>query len=280
MRAPARGASSPLEAVVLSRQDHGEADRILRLLSAERGRSAGIARAARRAHSRFGAALEPTQHVRLSLRLRPGGLDVIEEAELIDAHLRTRDDLDRLALAAYATELCGGLAREDHPEPKLYGLLQTGLLLIDAASAPPGVAFRLGLEAKALTFAGLLAPLDRCAACGHALEGEVPWSIHPHSGAAGHPACLPGALGCSAAFAADLERARRSPLQASLDADPPAGPTWALSGVVEAQLGRPLRAKGLLRSAASFSPEGESAPDGSSNVPISAHPPGQASGPG
>ncbi len=241
-----RGATESVEAVVIARQDHGEADRVVRWLCAERGRGAGIARGARRANSRFGAALEPTQHVRLLLRRRGGGLDVIEDAELLDPHTRTRDDLDRLALAAHATELIAGLAREEQPEPRLFGLLQTALLLIDASSAAPGDAMRLGLEAKALTFAGLLAPLDRCARCGEAAELGRAWAVHPHTGAAGHPGCVGSDGECTGAFALALEGARRRPLRETLDLPAPEGPHWVLCGVIEAHIGRALRARSML----------------------------------
>ena len=59
----------------------------------------------------------------------------------------------------------GGLAREEHPEPRLFGLCQTALLLLDAASAARGPASRLALEAKASTFAAPPPPLDSLAAC-------------------------------------------------------------------------------------------------------------------
>lgn len=246
-----RGPVGGLRCLVLSRQDHGEADRIVRLLSAERGRSTAIARSARRAGARFGAALEPLSLVELGLRARAHSMDVLEHVELVEPHLRLRDDLDRLTQAAHAAEVCGGLAREEHPEPRLFGLCQTALLVLDAATAAPGLAFRLGLEAKALTFAGLLAPLDRCAACGRPAQAEedAPWLLTAAEGAALHAACGSSGTMCSASFLIDLEAARRRPLQDSLDLDLPAGPRWALAERVEAQLNRPLRARALLSDA-------------------------------
>lgn len=248
MTSHARGPVGGLRCLVLSRQDHGEADRIVRLLSAERGRSTAIARSARRAGARFGAALEPLSLVELGLRARAHSMDVLEHVDLVEPHLRLRDDLDRLSHAAHAAEVCGGLAREEHPEPRLFGLCQTALLVLDAATAAPGAAFRLGLEAKALTFAGLLAPLDRCAACGRPArsEDEGPWLLTVAEGAALHAGCGASGTTCSASFLIALEAARRRPLQESLDLDLPEGPRWALAERVEAQLNRPLRARALL----------------------------------
>jgi len=246
-----RGPVDGLRCLVLSRQDHGEADRIVRLLSAERGRSTAIARSARRAGARFGAALEPLSLVQAGLRPRANSMDVLEQVELVEPHLHLRDDLDRLTHAAHAAEVCGGLAREEHPEPRLFGLCQTALLLLDAASAAPGPAFRLGLEAKALTFAGLLAPLDRCAACGRPAGADegAPWLLSAAEGAALHTACGSAGTTCTALFLIEVEAARRRPLQESLDLDLPEGPRWALAERVEAQLNRPLRARALLEAA-------------------------------
>lgn len=246
-----RGPVGGLRCLVLSRQDHGEADRILRLLSAERGRSTAIARSARRAGARFGAALEPLSVVELGLRARAHSMDVVENVELIEPHLRLRDDLDRLTHAAHAAEVCGALAREEHPEPRLFGLCQTALVVLDAATAAPGLAFRLGLEAKALTFAGLLAPLDRCAGCGRTAQPDedAPWMLTAAEGAAMHAGCGSAGTPCSSSFLIEIEAARRRPLQESLDLDLPAGPRWALAERVEAQLNRPLRARALLGAA-------------------------------
>ncbi len=158
--------------------DYAEADRIVRLLSPSHGRLSVLARGARRSKRRFAGALEPGNRIAAVLRPGRGELWHLDGATLLDGRLHARDHLERIALLLYACELCGGLSREQHPEARLYGLLDMALTLIDGVSEPPSALFRIALEAKALTFAGLLPTLDRCAACGEPL-GEDPLVFDP-----------------------------------------------------------------------------------------------------
>ena len=235
-------------AILLGRQDYGEADRIVRLLSPEYGRISAIARSARRPGRRFSGGLEPGNSIKATLRDRPGGLSVLEASDLLDGHLSARDNLESSALLAHCVELAGGLAREYQPEPRLYGLLQTALLLLDASTALPSRAFRLGFDLKALTFAGLRPLLDRCVRC-----GEVPASneaiclVETGQGVA-HFACAPHGTPIHADFLQALREILQSPLRELLDLAIPEGPPEVFSEAAEAFLGRPLLARRLLQS--------------------------------
>ena len=61
------GRSVTTEAVVLRSLRFAEADRILHLYTADRGRVGAIAKGARKTRSRFGGRLEPLSHVELVL---------------------------------------------------------------------------------------------------------------------------------------------------------------------------------------------------------------------
>lgn len=244
-----RGAPRPTlerEGIVVGRHDFAEADRVVRLLTPDSGRVGLLARGARQERSRW-AVLDLGSRVRARTRPGKGELEPIVEVEVLDARVRLREGLGRLALAAYACELCGALAREDHGEPRLYGLLETALLLLDATDADPGPAFRLALEAKALTFAGVAPVLDRCVACEVPLEPTM--RIAPAAGGLFHPRCAPAGearVDVPAAYAAALEAGRRAPLRDVLDARLPPGPADVLYACVVAHLGRPLPSRGVL----------------------------------
>lgn len=246
---PPRRASAPAEqvqAIVVGRVDLGETDRILRLLCAEHGRVSAVARGVRGSRRRYAGALDAANKVQVALR--PGARDLwaLDEAALLDGREGLRRDLLRLTLAGHACEVCASLAREHHPEPRLYGLLDMALLLLDAMTEPPGAAFRLGLEAKALSFAGLAPALVRCPACGLEPEGEM--AFHPEGGGAWHAHCAPGGLAVSTAWLEALEHARRTPLRDLVDTALPPGPPWVLADMIEAQLHRPLKARRVLAS--------------------------------
>jgi len=231
--------------------DLGERDRILRLLTADLGRVSAVARGARGSRKRFAGAMDSGALIAASLRPGRGELWVLDVATLLEGRSGARQDLHRLSLLAYAVELCSSLARQEHPEPKLFGLLEMAALLIDAMTGPPGSAFRAGLEAKALTFAGLTPSLRACVACGEeagSVDGAGEVSFAPLRGGVLHSTCGPEGIRVSETWCAAVEDARRTPLRALVDRDLPPGPSWALSAMVEAHLRRGLKSKTLLRS--------------------------------
>ncbi len=246
-RAPGgRPPATVLRAIVVGHLDLGERDRIARLLTAERGRISAVARGARGSRRRFAGALDSGALISASVRPGRGDLWQLEEATLLDGRSGARKDLLRLTLLAYACELCHGLAREDHAEPRLFGLLEVATMLIDGMSDAPGSTFRVALEAKALTFAGLTPGLDRCVACGEPPSGAM--QLDPLRGGALHGHCGVGGRAVSPAWLAAVEDARRRPLRDLIDEQLPDGPTWLLADMIEAQLHKGLNARKLLES--------------------------------
>ena len=232
-------------AIIAGGLDYGDSDRIVRMLTPSFGRVAALARKARASRRRFGGALDTGNRIDAALRPGHGDLWHLDEATLVDGRLGARQDLSKLANLAYACEACFELSRENHPEPRLFGLLDTAGLLLDGATDPPADLFRLGLEAKALTFAGLAPALDRCAACGE--PPDEPMTFQPEGGGALHARCdAAGGTPVSLAWLAALERARRTPLRDLLDERAPDGPDHALSDAIAAHLGRPLKSRAIL----------------------------------
>jgi DNA repair protein RecO (recombination protein O) len=233
-----------LPAIVAGAQPYGDADRIVRFLTPGHGRVAALARRVRTARNPYGGALEVGNRVDARLRPGRGSLWSLGEVKLLDGHLSLRGDLPRLTLAAYATELCAGLAREDHPEPRLFGLLEMALLVLDALTGPPAAAFRAGLEAKALTFAGLCPVLHRCLRCGE--PPDPPMRLDVVAGGCQHERCGAGGRPVSVDWLTAVEAARRTPLRELVDLALPPGPHGALADAVQGQLNRALRSRSLL----------------------------------
>ncbi|MDP2305421.1 MAG: DNA repair protein RecO [Pseudomonadota bacterium] len=234
------------ECIVVGRQDYGESDRIVRVLTPDHGRVSFLARGARAGRSKW-SGLDLATRARVRSRPGRGDLEALVEVEVEDARVGIRSSLERLALAAYACELCGALAREGHAEPRLYGLLEMALLVLDAAATDPLPALRAGLEAKALTFAGVAPVLDRCVACGGAPEAEMRFA--PGVGGLVHLRCAPAEgtfRNITAAHAAALEAARRAPLRDLLDVELPPGPSDVLHEAIAAHLGRALSSHAVL----------------------------------
>ncbi len=234
--------SDSIAGVVVGHVDLGEADRIVRILTAAEGRIAVVARGARSSRKRFAGLLDLGMRIRVSRAYGRGKLPRLADAELVAAVDRARTDIERLAMLAYGCELAGKLAGEGSPAPKLARLLVVWLELLEG-EARPGVASRQGFEAKALTFAGLLPDLTTCAACGEPVETTDAPRFDFETGVV-HPECGSGAS-VSAAGLHALEALRRTPL---FDTPPmePADVGWILSDFAIHQLASDLKSRVLL----------------------------------
>jgi DNA repair protein RecO (recombination protein O) len=154
------------EAVVLRTFRYGEADRILHLYTAERGRVGAIAKGVRRVKSRFGGRLEPLFRVNLVLHQGRGELCTVTQAETVAAHPALRERRDSLERASQACDAVLRLLDSAEPNPPAYNLLCRELQLLDerpgAATRANALAFRL----KLLLAAGFAPELAACASCG------------------------------------------------------------------------------------------------------------------
>lgn len=140
----------------------GEADRIVVLCTAGRGKVRAVAKGVRKTTSRFGSRLEPTSHVAVQM-YEGRTLDTVTQAESIDHHGAIRADLDRLAKASVLLEVVDQVSQEGEPNGGLYRMVVGALRALaarDAALLVP--AFFL----KVLALEGSSPLLDQCASCG------------------------------------------------------------------------------------------------------------------
>lgn len=236
-------------AIVIHRSPYRDHDLIVRLLTPDLGQISAIARSARASKRRFGGALNYGNRLVATLRRGRGELWTLDEVRLTDARTEAHNDLRRLSLMGYTCEVAAALARPEHPEPRLYGLLEVACLLVEAAPTPPMAMFRLGFEAKALTFAGLTPALTRCVECTHPLDAPPgpPLRYDPQRGGALHAQCdVEGSLSVPSRWLAAVEAARRTPLKDLLNARPPGGPVWALAETIEAHAESALKSRSVL----------------------------------
>ena len=157
------------EAIVLSRFELGEADRVLTLLTPHDGKLKAIAKGVRRPRSRLGGAVEPFAELHLVLA-RARTFDVITSASVGHAWLSLRERLESTATAWYLAELAERAVEERAFAYPVYALLRRAYQLLDDGMAPSRVArwFEFGL-ADAL---GMRPEVDRCAECDRVLETE------------------------------------------------------------------------------------------------------------
>jgi len=244
--------SERLSAIVVGRTAYGEADLILRLLTPTQGKVSALARRARKSHKRFAGVTDLGHHIEARIRPGKGELWHIDEAELINGRNHIHNDLGRIALLAYFCEISGALARPQHPEPQLFGLLETACLLLDAHSTAPGHQFRMAFEAKVLAFSGLRPVLQQCVHCNRSFEPHdprqpVPFVFSVSAGGAHHVTCLPAAgPSVTIDWLEQVEKALFTPLRDQMDSKLPAGPIWILSESIEHHIHAQLKSRALL----------------------------------
>src|SRR5512133_532120 len=101
-----------VEGIVLRVVDYGESDRIVTLLTRERGKVGAFARGARASRRRFQGLLEPYTLLAAELTDRRGDLLGLESASAIRPHGGIRTELGRIAVAGYGCELASELVRD------------------------------------------------------------------------------------------------------------------------------------------------------------------------
>ena len=169
----------------------GEADRIITLLTRERGLVRAVGRGVRKTTSRFGGRLEPFMHV--DLQLAEGRtLDIITQVETISAFARDLGgDYPAYTAGTAMLETAERLVHDDG-EPAVQQLqLLVGALkaLTSGDNRSPGLILD-SYQLRALAVAGYAPTFDTCARCGR--EGPHRDFHAPSGGMLCHICRVPG----------------------------------------------------------------------------------------
>jgi DNA repair protein RecO (recombination protein O) len=157
------------DAIVLTRFDLGEADRVLTLITPGAGKLKAIAKGIRRPTSRLGGSLEPFAELRVALA-RGRTFDVVTQVSVGHPWLRLRDSLESAATAWYLAELADRSLEERHSAEPIYHLLRRAYALLDAGMAPGRIA--RWYEMRLADELGVRPEIDRCVECDRLLEPD------------------------------------------------------------------------------------------------------------
>lgn len=236
-------------AIVVGTIDFGDHDRVVRLLTADQGRVAVMARGVRSGRKPWATSLQTGALIRPELKRTRGALPLLVEASAQQLPKRPREDLDRLTALAYGIELCSALAPEHNEAERLFKLACAWLQVLEV-DEPITPSSRQALEAKALTFAGFTPALVLCPICRERLTD--PCCFSTSSGGGVHAACAP-APRVSADALLRLEALRRTPLRDTLGVRP-AAPLYLLTDFAEWHLGAGLKSRPMLEEVEGLSP--------------------------
>ena len=151
----------------MRRFDLGEADRIITLYTPAHGKIKAVAKGIRKPASRKAGHLE--LFTRVDLMVAQGrSLDVISQAQMMDAFLPLRTDLIRATYGAHFVELLDAFTEEGDDNPGLYGLLVSGLRWLCTTSDLSRTARYY--ELHILDSAGYRPEFSQCVGCGNMLK--------------------------------------------------------------------------------------------------------------
>ncbi len=157
------------EAIILRRHDLGETDRILTLFTRDHGKIRAVAKGVRK------PAGHKTGHVELFMRTdmllaRGRSLDVVTQAQMIDAYLPLREDLVRTTYALHIVELLDAFTEEHDESRLLYGLLRDALGWLCTTGDLRRTARYY--ELRLLDLAGYRPGLFTCVICGDTIQPQ------------------------------------------------------------------------------------------------------------
>jgi DNA repair protein RecO (recombination protein O) len=178
------------QAIVLRQRKLGEADKIVTLYTSHQGKLDAVAKGVRRTKSRLAGHLEPLTHGTYLLA-EGRDLDIVTQAETVDAYPALREDLERLSRGLYCAELVDRLTPERSEGNPIFRLLAETLghlnSMADFELAPRRFELRL------LGELGYQPSLGECANCGSRLEPVTNyWSAD--AGGAVCPRCADDSL--------------------------------------------------------------------------------------
>ena len=140
------------KAIVLSRTDYGEADRIITVLTPEQGKLSLMARGARRVRSKLAGGIELFSVVDVSYIQGRGQIATLISARLVHYYSNIVKDIDRVQLGYELIKVLHR-ATEDQPEPEYFELLQTAFKALDTSTIGIDV-IRAWFQSQLLRFSG------------------------------------------------------------------------------------------------------------------------------
>lgn len=138
------------EGIIIKRNNFGEADRILTVITQYKGKVRIVAKGVRKITSRRGGNVELLNKVKLHI-YEGKGMPILTEAESIQTFPKIKAELMIVSYASYIIELADKLLPEAQPNPIAYQLLASILGLLESN---PRQIFIRAYEIKLLSIMG------------------------------------------------------------------------------------------------------------------------------
>lgn len=175
------------EALVLREHRLDEQDRLLTLLTADQGIITAYAKGAGRMKGSMVSATELLCYSHFIL-FQKGDRRFADKAEANVIFFGIRQDLEKLALATYFSQLCCELIPENQPAAEELRLMLNTLHYLEKEKLPP-LQLKAIFELRMLAMSGYMPDLVACRVCGGLAEDEL--LFDPVGGTVCCPGCVP-----------------------------------------------------------------------------------------
>lgn len=153
------------DGIILDSRDHGESDLIISLFNRDRGKTAVIAKGAKKSKKRFVNKLELFSFLHVTLRQSGNrGLALLEEADLQAGFLGLRQNAAKYTAASVIREIMLLGTREGEENESLYRLLLWSLSALDKGQ--PHLWVVMCFLLRCYDYIGYRPELDSCMECG------------------------------------------------------------------------------------------------------------------
>ncbi|MBQ3091561.1 MAG: DNA repair protein RecO [Clostridia bacterium] len=174
-----------IEGLVLRTVNYKESDKILTVLTRDRGCLTVKAQGARRKGSRLGSCTQLFCHSELSLYERDGRF-TLDEGDVKNQFYGLSRDIEKMALASYFAQILLGEPEDGPASPDIMRLALNSFYALEKGLYPQAV-IKAAFELRYMALNGYAPDLSACASCGKTGQGGY---IDLQSGLLVCPACF------------------------------------------------------------------------------------------
>lgn len=161
-----------IDAIILSRKNFGEADRLISAFSRDEGKIKIIAKGVRRSKSKMAGHIEPFSYGKYFLA-EGKNFYILAGAETLNSNSKLSSNLNLYKYSSYLCEITEALFVENQPNEKIFSLLKNILTLLpDLKDDQKEISIRF-FEFSALKNIGYAPNFYHCKSCGKKLIEET-----------------------------------------------------------------------------------------------------------
>ena len=151
-------------ALVIRESDYGENDKLLTLLTAEKGRMTVLFKGGKSLKNRNSASSQLLSYSEFTVKER-GGFYTLSEAALIQQFFELRSSLDRFALSQYIADVCGEVSVENENGYETLSLALNTLYMLCRSDVDTDF-IKAVFELRCMALNGFCPDLSSCPLCG------------------------------------------------------------------------------------------------------------------